>query len=140
MKTNDFFVSFPKSTLAALKAMLFGESGTDLSKIISDLSFGEENDLIAINVALTFKGIKPEIDKTPHYESNWNTITKYELIGYSQINQAVTATSYTSHYNKNEKTFNGWEEGGEVMMPLEKWYNLTTDVKECEKYIAECNE
>lgn len=85
---NDNFVTIPRQTLNTLKSLLFSENGTDLSKIIDDLSFGKNDDLTAINVALTFKGLKPQIDASARKDYNGNQLV---FVNYSLINDAVLA-------------------------------------------------
>jgi F420-0:gamma-glutamyl ligase len=85
---NDNFVTIPRQTLNTLKSLLFSENGTDLSKIIDDLSFGKNDDLTAINVALTFKGLKPQIDPSARKDYNGSQLV---FINYSLINDAVLA-------------------------------------------------
>ena len=88
MKRNaKGFVSIPEVTLNALKNMLFGAEGTDLSNIISDLSTSDNRDLTAIHVALVHKGVNIDIDKSTRYEKSWNgkTIFRHEYLGHSLI-------------------------------------------------------
>lgn len=78
----------PVQTLNALKNMLFtNEGGVDLSAIVNDLVANEDHkDLMAINVALTYKGVQIEMDKRPHFSYDWkNRYYRYDYIGYSLI-------------------------------------------------------
>lgn len=85
---TNAIVSIPSATLNALKNLLFSsETGTDLSTIVDDLTRDpKDRDLTAINVALTFKGVQVDVDKTTKYEYRWkNKISKYEFYGHSLI-------------------------------------------------------
>lgn len=95
MKNSVSVISVPVSTLNAIKNLLFSEKegGVDLSSIVEDLTTGNENrDLIAINVGLTFKGIKPEIDSTTRYSRDYQNLVEYTFVSYSMIRDVVTCT------------------------------------------------
>lgn len=81
------FVEVPTTTLNALKNMLFSADGVDLSAIVNDLAASEDHkDLMAINIALTYKGVQIDIDKRPHYSYEWrNRYNRFDYIGYSLI-------------------------------------------------------
>ena len=88
-------INVPASTLNAIKNLLFSEKegGVDLSSIVEDLTTGNENrDLMAINVGLTFKGIKPKIDSTTRYSRDYQNLVEYTFISYSMIRDVVTCT------------------------------------------------
>lgn len=93
MKNSNSTISVPVSTLNAIKNLLFSEKegGVDLSSIVDDLTIGNENrDLMAINVGLTFKGIKPEIDLTTRYSRDYQSLVEYTFVSYSMIRDMVT--------------------------------------------------
>lgn len=102
--TKNGMISIPETTLSALKNMLFtNENGIDLTNIINDLTVGCENkDLIAIHIALTHKGIKPDIDTQNRYFRDYTNFYELEYIGFSQImgDVAVKRTEYK--YTKDE--------------------------------------
>lgn len=86
-------INVPVSTLNAIKNLLFSEKegGVDLSPIINDLTIGNENaDLMAINVGLTFKGIKPEVDTDTRYSNDYRDLVEYTFVSYSMIRDVVT--------------------------------------------------
>ena len=87
-QTRKGFVEVPTTTLNALKNMLFTKdgNGVDLSTIVDDIAVGENKDLTAINVALTYKGIQIDIDKRTRYSYDWkNRYNRFDYIGYSLI-------------------------------------------------------
>ena len=95
MKNSIATINVPVSTLNAIKNLLFSEKegGVDLSSIVEDLTTGNENrDLMAINVGLTFKGIKPEIDSTTRYSRDYQCLVEYTFISYSMIRDVVSCT------------------------------------------------
>ena len=88
------FVKIQSTTLNALKQMLFSsEGGVDLTPIVKDLAVGSNSeDLTAINVALAYKGVKPEIDTTPRFDDVWEhrgTFHRYDVEDYSLIRDIV---------------------------------------------------
>ena len=96
MKTSKKgFVEVPATTLNALKNMLFSaDNGVDLSAIINDIATEDNKDLTAINVALTYKGVRVDIDERPHYHYDWrNRFWRYDYVGYSLILGVVKAYS-----------------------------------------------
>lgn len=86
-QTKKGFVEVPATTLNALKNMLFGNDGVDLTNIIDDLApNAESRDLTAINVALAYKGVQIDIDKRVHYDYDWNNrFYAYKFVGVSLI-------------------------------------------------------
>lgn len=119
-------ISIPETTLSALKNMLFtNENGIDLSNLISDLSVGTDNkDLVAIHVALTHKGIKPNIDTQTRYFRDYTNFYELEYIGFSQIMGVVSAKRTEFNYSKD-----GIKTMGEIIctIPYCKWLEYTTD-------------
>ena len=129
------FVEIPEVTLKALKGLLFTDkNGVDLSPIIDDLSSESEKDLTAINVALTFKGMKPEIDKATRYSDEWRAMNKYEYISYSLILGRVTCkvTTYSLMGEKLEVS-NTHEEYHDYS----RWMELSTNREEIENRVLE---
>ena len=134
MKNQISTVNVPTSTLNAIKSLLFSEKegGVDLSPIVADLAVGDTcEDLIAINVGLTFKGIRPNIDTTTRYVRDYQSLVEYTFVGYSMIRDIVT-------YQK--RTIAKWDEKVGDLIPcannkdfwtdtasLEQWYRLDTD-------------
>ena len=119
-------ISIPETTLSALKNMLFtNENGIDLSNLISDLSVGADNkDLVAIHVALTYKGVKPNIDQQTRFYRDYTTFYSYEFIDFSQIMGVVSAKRTEFNYSKD-----GIKTIGETIcnIPYCKWLEYTTD-------------
>lgn len=121
------FVEVPIGTLSALKNMLFNNEGVDLSSIIEDLS-KPNDDLTAINIALTYKGFKPDIDSNPrYYQYPSGRVTRYDFIKYSLILDKVfcTETECTVEEGqlKEGKTYNYFRE-----MSLSQWLNEKTEI------------
>lgn len=86
-KQNSTLV--PNGTLKAIKSMLFSNcgEGIDLTNIVNDLITDEAGrDITAINVALAFKGVQIDINKSTRYTySHSNYFNKMEYINYSII-------------------------------------------------------
>lgn len=99
-------VSVPMPTFNALKNLLFSADGTvDVSPIVDDLAVSEDyKDLLAINVALVMKGIKPEIGKF-RYKKEGNLLITWELVHYSLISGIVTVKVSAMKYDYETKTF-----------------------------------
>lgn len=122
------FVEIPQMTLNALKGLLFSDKGTDLSNLINDLSL-ENDDLVAINVALVHKGLTPTIDKTPRYKGDWKAVYRYEVVGFSLILGVIKVKSFVSRYA--EEKMQDWEEQeGIKTYGLEDWESFPTDYNE----------
>lgn len=124
-------VSIPVTTLNALKGLLFNsEEGVDLSPIVKDLTVGNDNeDLVAINVGLTFKGLTPKIDTTTRYSKDYRDIVEYTFVSYSLIRDLVT-------YER--KVIAKWDSAKNDLCPcssegyrdscsLSVWYDKDTD-------------
>ena len=138
MKQNGM-VEISAMTLNALKQLLFSESGTDLTGIVKDLVAGGKNeDLSAINVGLTFKGIKPEMDMSPRwggFNDYWRQYIAYTPVGYSLILDRVT---YKKCEISRDKEKDEWTSGKvyEDSMPMAEWLNLTTEKADVNAFVA----
>ena len=139
---NQSMVNISVSTLNALKQLLFSDdNGIDLSSIVKDISTGlnANEDLTAINVGLTFKGIKPTIDKTTRYEEGsiyWKRYARCEFVEHSLILDMV---KYNEIYvTRNEKT-DTWTNGEPTLKccSLSRWLEMSTSPDE---YIKAINE
>jgi hypothetical protein len=106
-----------KSTLSAIKQMLFDKTGTNLATIVEDVTLGDNDDLAAINVALAFQGFKPEVDKTPRFKSGWKGYSKYEVIKSSLITGLLRVKVTYFKYDKDADAFTYSEEGEQVITP-----------------------
>ena len=132
MKNQISTINVPVSTLNAIKNLLFSEKegGVDLSSIVTDLTVGGANsDLVAINVGLTFKGIKPDVDKTTRYTRDYKELVEYTFVSYSMIRDLVT-------YER--KVVAKWDSAKNDLCPcstdgyldscsLSAWYDKATD-------------
>lgn len=132
-------VEISAMTLNALKQLLFSEDGVNLTGIVDDLVAGGKNrDLSAINVGLTFKGIKPEMDMSPrwgNFNDYWRQYTAYTPVGYSLILDRVT---YKKCEISRDKEQDKWTSGKvyEDSMPVADWLNLTTDKADVDAFVA----
>lgn len=132
--TKKGFVQVPETTLNALKNMLFAnEGGVDLSNIINDLTLSEETaDLMAINIALVHKGIKPQIDTCPRFEYNYsNKYFVYQFKHFSLISGTITAERTTFAYEENNHNFCPLV-SETINMGYESWINLNTNEAEAQ--------
>lgn len=124
------FVEIPQMTLNALKGLLFGNEGVDLSNIINDLKPNENDELTAINVALVHKGLTPKVDETTRYEKDWKRLFRYEYAGISLILGIVKVKKSCSYFNDSNNTFGEWEiEDNIECMGLDRWLELGTDIE-----------
>ena len=132
-------VEISAMTLNALKQLLFSEDGVNLTNIVKDLAAGGKNeDLSAINVGLTFKGIKPEMDMSPrwgNFNEYWRQYSAYTPVGYSLILDRVT---YKKCEITRDKEKDEWTSGKviEDSMPMADWLNLTTEKADVDTFIA----
>lgn len=125
-------VSIPKATLNALKNMLFSEEGgVNLTNIVNDLAItAEQRDLVAINVALAYKGIKVEVGNATRYEHDYsNYIFAHEYAGFSLIHGVVKTNSYRVQWNGSELVRVD-DECHSNAYGLEQWEKMTTDFTE----------
>lgn len=142
MKNQESMVKISVSTLNALKQLLFSsENGVDLSPIVKDISTGlnANEDLTAINVGLTFKGIKPVVDKTTRYEESsvyWRRYTRCEFVEHSLILDMVKYNSID--VTRDEKT-DTWTDSEPTLKccSLSRWLEMSTSP---DKYIEAINE
>ena len=132
-------VEISAMTLNALKQLLFSEDGVNLTNIVKDLAAGGKNeDLSAINVGLTFKGIKPEMDMSPRwggFNDYWRQYIAYTPVGYSLILDRVT---YKKCGISRDKEKDEWTSGKvyEDSMPMAEWLNLTTEKADVNAFVA----
>jgi hypothetical protein len=115
--SNTEQVLVNKSTLSAIKQMLFGKTGTNLATIVEDVTLGDNDDLAAINVALAFQGFKPEVDKTPRFKSGWMCYSRYEVIKTSLITGLLRVKVTHFKYDKEADAFAYSEEYEQVITP-----------------------
>jgi hypothetical protein len=140
MKTSKKgFVEVPTTTLNALKNMLFSAEGVDLSAIVNDLAASDDQkDLMAINVALTYKGVQIDIDKRTHYEYDWkNRYNRFEYVGYSLILGIVKVqrTLVEVAENGEEKVVSTYD--NIECYGFDQWEALDTDLSAIYAKIAE---
>lgn len=138
MKQNGM-VEISAMTLNALKQLLFTEDGVNLTNIVKDLAAGGKNeDLSAINVGLTFKGIKPEMDMSPrwgNFNEYWRQYTAYTPTEYSLILDRVT---YKKCEISRDKDKDKWTSGEvrEDSMPMADWLGLTTEKADVDAFVV----
>ena len=105
-QNNKGMVEIPTVTLNALKGLLFSDNGNiDLTPLINDLSVGLDEgrkDLMAINVALTIKGLKPEIEVPKiSYKGDWRMVKVYFYQGFSLIEGVAAFEVHQIRWNDN---------------------------------------
>ena len=140
MKSNSrSSYTISAATLNCIKQLLFSQDGegVNLNPIVQDLG---GDDLTAINVALAYKGVKPEIDTNPRYGGYgglyWKTYEKYEFVKYSLILNRVTVNSTEFTYVPETRSFTN-RECGPKTFSLHDWLNLPDNA---DKFIAEIKE
>ena len=134
-------VSIPVTTLNALKGLLFNsEEGVDLSPIVKDLAVGNDNeDLVAINVGLTFRGLVPEVDKTTRYAKDYRDLVEYTFVSYSLIRDLVTYERKTiARWDTNKNDLCPYEDkqAYKAFMSLSNWFDFSTDRAEATQEIV----
>jgi hypothetical protein len=144
-KTNcrKGFVEVPQMTLNALKGLLFGKEGVDLSSIIKDLAPDENNtELTEINVGLVYKGLTPKVDENPRYEFSYDSLVKFEYVGISLIMGIVKVRRYERDYNHYGNDYS-WKEDwrcvseGVECYGFDQWLEMNTDEKVAMKAIED---
>jgi hypothetical protein len=140
-KTKKGMVEIPELTLKALKGLLFSNEGVDLSAIVEDLSHGNE-DLTAINVGLTYKGLKPKIDETTRFYADYRSLVKYDFISYSLILGVVNVKRTTSSlpYSKDDSEFTAedfgeWTNESFIAVGYSEWLEMSTNKDEITTYL-----
>lgn len=127
---NDAMVQVPEMTLKALKGLLFNDKdGIDINPIVEDLSASYDNkDLCAINVALTFKGMKPEICQKSRYQKDWrNEYYRYDFVSYSLILGLVKVVAHKFRLEENgDATELGFNDS---MLTCKEWLSYTTNAQ-----------
>lgn len=103
-------VAIPEPTLNALKNLLFSAEGIiNVSPIVNDLAISENcKDMLAINIALVMKGIKPDIGKF-RFKKEGSLLITWELTHFSLINGIVTIRISAKKYNSETKTFTDYD-------------------------------
>ena len=103
-------VAIPEPTLNALKNLLFSVEGTiDVSPIVDDLAISENcKDILAINIALVMKGMKPDIGKF-RFKKEGSLLITWELTHFSLINGVVTVRVSARKYDSGTKTFTNYD-------------------------------
>ena len=126
------FVEVPQMTLNALKGLLFGNEGVDLSNIINDLQPNENDELTAINVGLVYRGLTPEIDKSTRYYRDYMTLVKWEFVGVSLILGVVKVKRLTKWFDqKTQKLDDEWrEDEGIQCYGFDQWLEKSTNENE----------
>ena len=139
-QNNPTMVAVPVATLNCIKSLLFNsEDGVNLKGIVDDIAGAEENrDLTAINVGLAFKGIVPEIDNKPRFESlSWEkSITKFELLHVSVITNKVRVRITKQLCNKECQWVDS-KEDRESIITLDKWLEMKTTCEDFAKEIED---
>lgn len=108
-QNNKGMVEIPAVTLNVLKKLVFDNDGINMSPVIDDLSTGlpeDKKDLLAIHVALTMKGLKPDLDIAKvSYKSCWRSIKVYIYQGFSLIQGLVSFKVFYVNWSPEE----GWK-------------------------------
>lgn len=133
VKSNNTQVTISAAMLNCLKQVLLSNTdGVNLTPIVEDLG-GE--DMTAIAVALAYKGIKPEIDTSTRFATEYrDTYAKYEFKSYSVIKDAVMVRKTLITWNEGTKHWDFDESPREIPISLYKWLTMATSA---EKYMSE---
>jgi hypothetical protein len=135
VKSNNTQVTISAAMLNCFKQVLFSQTnGVDLSPIVEDLG-GE--DMTAVAVALAYKGIKPEIDTAPRFDTEYmDTYAKYEFKSYSVIKDLVLVNKV--HFTLNNDTHT-WikDHSRDIEIPLSTWLNTPTSEEDIKAKILD---
>ena len=103
-------VAIPEPTLNALKNLLFSAEGIiNVSPIVDDLAISKNcRDILAINIALVIKGMKPDIGKF-RFKKEGSLLITWELTHFSLINGVVTVRVSAKKYDSGTKTFTDYD-------------------------------
>ena len=103
-------VAIPEPTLNALKNLLFSAEGIiNVSPIVDDLAISKNcRDILAINIALVIKGMKPDIGKF-RFKKEGNLLITWELTHFSLISGIVTVRVSAKKYDSGTKTFTDYD-------------------------------
>lgn len=132
MKKTKGMVNVPTATLNALKNLLFSsQDGVDLTNIINDLTTDKnQRDLVAINVALAYKGITVDLDKNPRYELGYKSVIQHEYLSHSLILNTVTVKSTQYDIDSEGKLGEGFVTYESRTLGMDQWESRTTDIQE----------
>ena len=103
-------VAIPEPTLNALKNLLFSAEGIiNVSPIVDDLAISKNcRDILAINIALVIKGMKPDIGKF-RFKKEGSLLITWELTHFSLISGVVTVRVSAKKYDSGTKTFTDYD-------------------------------
>ena len=134
VKSNNTQVTISAAMLNCLKQTLFSQTdGVDLSPIVEDLG-GE--DVTAIAVALAYKGIKPEIDTTTRFDTEYrDTYAKYEFKSYSVIKDLVLISKTYYTWDSNTHTWSN-DRSQDMEIQLSRWLNMSTSEEDIKNKIV----
>ena len=127
-KSSSSIVKVPKSTLMAIKSMLFNsDNGVDLSAIINDLaSVQQDQDLTAINVALVFKGITVDTGENVRYKPDYRSYYENTFENASIILDQV-AYSYKYYRAQDDGTYKE-SDYGLATCSVSEWLEMSTEL------------
>jgi hypothetical protein len=99
-------------------------------------------DLMAINVALTYKEMKPEIDTSIRFDSDYRIVKCYEFVSYSLILGVVNCKVVRERlpYDNNKLfTKEDFKFDGESFetIGMEAWFEMPTDKNTIQKNVLD---
>lgn len=123
---NTYTIS--KEMMNCFKQLLFTTNGegVNLQGIISDITCGEEDDLVSCKVAFAFKGIKPAISKAPRFEYGYRCYYAYEVVDYSMILDSYKCIKGRYDWDKETKSFIARETEEPAMFSADSINSLST--------------
>ena len=125
MKTTQISTA----TLSAIKNLLLEtENGINIKPLVDDLKVGDVNeDLLAINIALVMRGVKPTISNESRYREYDNMFFRYDFVSYSLIHDLVTATETKFRKLENGDGKQVYKERS-ITMNVCEWESLKTSL------------
>lgn len=121
-------IEISSATLNAIKNLLFANEGTNIKPLVDDLKIGEDNeDLLAINVALVMQGAKPTICEQSRYRTYEGMFYRYDFVSYSLILDTITCVETKFKRLENGDAEQIYKERT-TTMNLNDWENLPTSI------------
>lgn len=128
-KSSVSVVKVPKATLMAIKSLLFSsETGVDLTPIINDLSAVQsDSDLVAINVALVFKGITIDTGESLRFKADYRG---YYENSYESCSLILDQVSYSYKYYRVQDDGTTYKEAdcGRNTCSVAEWLTMDTEL------------
>jgi hypothetical protein len=93
--------------------------------------------MTSVAVALAYKGIKPEIDTAPRFDTEYmDTYAKYEFKSYSIIKDLVLVNKIYFTWNNDTHTWSN-DRSQDMEIQLSRWLNMSTSEEDIKAKILD---